>query len=62
MKKSRFTDSQIIEAIKRVESGLLVQELCRELSIGWQSPPASMRFGQWILCMISWSMAAVSEH
>ena len=33
MKKSRFTDSQIIEAIKRVESGLSVQELCRKLSI-----------------------------
>jgi len=33
MKKSRFTDSQIIEAIKRVESGLSVQELWRELSI-----------------------------
>lgn len=28
MKKSRFTDSQIIEAIKRVEAGLAVPELC----------------------------------
>ncbi|QCS63658.1 IS3 family transposase [Achromobacter denitrificans] len=33
MKKSRFTDSQIIEAIKRVEAGLAVPELCRELGI-----------------------------
>ncbi len=33
MKRSRFTDSQIIEAIKRVESGLAVPELCRELGI-----------------------------
>ena len=33
MKKSRFTDSQIIEAIRRVESGLSVPELCRELGI-----------------------------
>lgn len=33
MKKSRFTDSQIIEAIKRVEAGLAVPELCRELDI-----------------------------
>jgi len=33
MKKSRFTDSQIIEAIKRVEAGLSVPELCRELGI-----------------------------
>jgi transposase InsO family protein len=31
MKESRFTDSQIIEAIKRVEAGLAVPELCR----GW---------------------------
>lgn len=33
MKKSRFTDSQIIEAIKRVEAGLAVPEPCRELGI-----------------------------
>jgi len=33
MKKSRFTDSQIIESIKRAESGLAVPELCRELGI-----------------------------
>lgn len=33
MKRSRFTDSQIIEAINRVESGLAVPELCRELGI-----------------------------
>lgn len=33
MKKSRFTDSQIIEAIKRVEAGLAVSELCREMGI-----------------------------
>ena len=33
MKKSRFTDSQIAEALKRVEGGLAVPELCRELGI-----------------------------
>ena len=33
MKKSRFTDSQIIDALKRAEAGLAVPELCRELSI-----------------------------
>lgn len=33
MKKSRFTDSQIIEAIKRAEAGLAVPELCREPGI-----------------------------
>lgn len=33
MKKSKFSDSQIIEALKRVEGGLSVPELCRELGI-----------------------------
>jgi putative transposase len=33
MKKSRFTDSQIVDALKRVEAGLAVPELCRELGI-----------------------------
>lgn len=33
MKRSRFTDSQIMEALKRVETGLPVPELCRELGI-----------------------------
>ncbi len=33
MKKSRFTDSQIIDALKRAEAGLAVSELCRELGI-----------------------------
>lgn len=33
MKKSKFSDSQIITALKRVESGLSVPELCRELGI-----------------------------
>ena len=33
MKKSKFTDSQVMEALKRVESGLAVPELCREIGI-----------------------------
>lgn len=33
MKRSKFTDSQITEALKRVEAGLAVPELCRELGI-----------------------------
>jgi len=33
MKKSKFTDSQVMEALKRVESGLSVPEICRELGI-----------------------------
>ena len=33
MKKSKFSDSQIMDALKRVEAGLAVPELCRELGI-----------------------------
>ena len=33
MKKSRFSDSQIMGALKRVEVGLLVPDVCRELGI-----------------------------
>jgi putative transposase len=33
MKKSRFTDSQIMDALKRVEAGLGVSDLCRELGV-----------------------------
>lgn len=33
MKKSRFTDRQIMAALKRVEVGLAVPELCRDLGI-----------------------------
>lgn len=33
MKKSKFSDSQIIESLKRAEAGLSVPELCRELGI-----------------------------
>ena len=33
MKKSRFTDSQILDAIKRLEAGVTVPEMCRELGI-----------------------------
>jgi len=33
MKKSKFTDSQIIESLKRAETGLAIPDLCRELGI-----------------------------
>ena len=33
MKKSRFTDSQIMEALKRAEGGIAVPDLCRELGV-----------------------------
>ena len=33
MKKSRYTDSQIMDALKPVEAGIAVPDLCRELGI-----------------------------
>ncbi len=33
MKKFGFTDSQIAQALKRVEAGFAVPELCREMGI-----------------------------
>jgi putative transposase len=33
MKRSKFSDSQIVEAVKRVEAGLDVPDICRELVI-----------------------------
>lgn len=33
MKKLRFTDSEVIETLKRTEAGPAVSQLCRELGI-----------------------------
>jgi hypothetical protein len=33
MKRSKFSDSQIIDAVKRVESGIGVPVICRELGV-----------------------------
>lgn len=33
MKKSRFTESQIVKAIKENESGRPVEEICREMGV-----------------------------
>jgi len=33
MKRSKFSDSQIIDALKRVESGIGVPDICRELGV-----------------------------
>ena len=33
MKKSKFTDSQIMAALKRAETGIAVPEICRELGV-----------------------------
>jgi len=33
MKRSKFSDSQIMEAPKRVDTGLAAPDICRELAI-----------------------------
>ena len=33
MKRSKFSDSQIMESLKRVEAGLPVPDLCRDVGI-----------------------------
>ena len=33
MRKSKFTDSQIMDAVKRIEAGFAVPDICRELGI-----------------------------
>ena len=37
MKRSKFTDSQIVDNLKRVEAGLTIPEVCRELVISTQT-------------------------
>lgn len=37
MKKSRFTESQIIKALKEHEAGKKLDDICRELSINKQT-------------------------
>ena len=37
MKKIRFTEEQIIDALKQVDSGLAVKELCRKIGISEQT-------------------------
>ena len=41
MKRSKFSDSQIIDAVKRVESGIGVPDICRELDV------SSATFHKW---------------
>lgn len=36
MKRSKFTDSHIMEALKRVDAGLAVPDICRVLTL---APP-----------------------
>lgn len=49
MKQSRFTDSQIIDALKRAEAGLTVSELCRELGISAATfPSGDLSLAAWM--------------
>ena len=49
MKKSRFTETQIVKILKEVESGRLVKEVCREYGISeatyynWKSKCGGVR-------------------
>jgi len=48
MKKSRYTETQIVKILKEVEAGRLVKEVCREYSISdatyynWKSKHGGM--------------------
>lgn len=33
MKKTRYTEEQIVEALKRVDQGLAVKDLCRDIGV-----------------------------
>jgi len=37
MKRSKFSDSQIVDAVKRVEAGLGVPDICCELGINTET-------------------------
>jgi len=39
MRKSKFTESQILATLKQVEAGRQVKDFCRELGISATSPP-----------------------
>lgn len=41
MKKTRFTDTQIVSTLKRQEAGIPTKEICRELDI------SEARFYNW---------------
>ena len=49
MKKSRFSDSQIIGVLKQEEAGVPVPELCREYGI------SSATFHKWRANWVAWT-------
>ncbi len=48
MKLSKFTDSQIIDALKRVDADLSAPDICRELGI------STATFYKWRAKMVAW--------
>ena len=58
MKRSKFTDSQIMDALKRVDAGLPVPEICRELGI---SSATSYKWRAKYGCMDTSMMARMKE-
>ena len=42
MRKSKFTDSQIMDAMKRVEAGFGLPDICRELGISTRKLPCQV--------------------
>jgi len=47
MKKSRFTEAQIVSALKKQEAGISTREVCRELGV------SEATFYNWKACMSS---------
>ena len=55
MRKSRFTDSQIMDALRRVEAGIGVPDLCRDMGIcaKAQKPARSTVMNFWVSFMVN---------
>lgn len=43
MRKSKFTDSQIMAMLKQNENGIAVADLCRPLPRAWPKPSAVLQ-------------------
>jgi putative transposase len=47
MRKSKFTESQIVTTLKQVEGGRQVKDVCRELGISDDVPPVLSSTAIW---------------